>query len=158
MEETSTHKYFLSALRYLLPKHFDSQKALALTAGVSRSVINEILKGRRLGRPDTHQKIAKAFDFDLFEFYNKGREIQEGNTAFENNHKFVSPVKRGRPKKTEKLPHDEVIRRFQDKETARKLNMMLVELENKDPEKYKQAEAYVLALYESIKLKKTANE
>lgn len=157
MEETSTHRYFLAALRHLLPKHFDSQKALALTAGVSRSVINEILKGRRLGRPDTHQKIAKAFDCDLFEFYDKGRKIQDGGTAPDDDRKPV-PKKRGRPKKIEKLPHDEIIHRFRDKDTARKFNMMLVELENNDPEKYKQAEAYVLALYESIKLKKTANE
>lgn len=67
------------------------------------------------------------------------------------------PQKRGRPKKVKKLQHDEIINRFRDKDTARKINMMLVELEKRDPGKYKQVEAYVLALYESIKFQKTAN-
>lgn len=172
MEEISTHKYFLIALRELFPKNFDSQKALALTAGVSRSVINEIFKGNRHGRPDTHQKIAQAFGYDLFEFYDKGRQILEESKKDspgredENQDRICVPgagsealkEKRGRPRKVENLDHDEIIRRFKDKESARRVNMMLVELESKDPDLYRQAEVYVSALYDTLKVKKTANE
>jgi transcriptional regulator with XRE-family HTH domain len=156
MKETKIQKYFAAALKDLLPKHFNSQTELALTAGVGNSTISEILKGKKTGRFDLHEKIATAFKKDPLEFYEIGKKLVEQNDkdmcVKEDMAKF-EPCN-----KPIELTHDEIIRLFKDPETARNINRMLATLEHNEPSKYKQAETYIQALFDTLEVKKISNK
>lgn len=54
---------------------FESQKALALTAGVSPSIINDIIKKRKAFGPKTQEKVAKALGENLISALSLGRRL-----------------------------------------------------------------------------------
>ena len=168
MNNSSTYRYFITALHYFFPKKFNSQKQLAIEADVSKSMINEILKGKKFGTPDMHQKIANAFGFELFNFYDAGRQLLSEKYSSENNKNATVtepnpkyPVKKKGRKSEENtisLSHDEIIKLFKDKSRAKAMNYMLAELEEMDPDGYEKTEMFITALYERIKkAKKKSN-
>ncbi len=72
-----TIEMFRTALRYCLDNsEYPNQRAVAKAAGVSPSVLSEILKKKSYG-PKTQAKIAMAFDLDIFEFLALGRRLLE---------------------------------------------------------------------------------
>lgn len=168
MNDLSTYRYFIAALEYFFPKKFSSQKQLAIEADVSKSMINEILKGKKYGTPDMHQKIARAFGFELFNFYDAGRRLLSEKNSPENDKNAIvteakpkfSVKKKGRKsgENTISLTHDEIIRLFKDKPRAKTMNYMLAELEKRDPDGYDKTEVFITALYERVKkAKKKSN-
>lgn len=69
-------KYFLAALKHSYQhSDFAKQEALADAAGLSRSMVSEMLRGVKAGKRPSHEKIAKAFGYDLDEFLALGREL-----------------------------------------------------------------------------------
>ncbi len=79
-----TNKIFQAALQYTFQRSgFESQKQLAIKAGVPESTISGILKGRKLGRHETQQRIAEALGYSLFDFYELGRKVLLGELSAE---------------------------------------------------------------------------
>lgn len=69
MKEIDADKLIKRNLQRLLEKRGMQQNRLAQAIGVVPSVINDILAGRRPMGKDTMQRLCKALDVDLWEFY-----------------------------------------------------------------------------------------
>lgn len=80
MAESSTQvKRFQAALRYCYThSDFGSQDALAVSAGVGRSTLNEQLKGKKGSSAKLQTKLAAAFGYDLLDFLSLGKSLLEG--------------------------------------------------------------------------------
>lgn len=93
--------------------------------------------------PDDIEKIANATGYSKEWILNgRGPLLSEGKTIVLNDHR-----------KPEDLPHDEIITRFKDKEWARKINAMLLEIEN-DPEQKDNAGRVLTLMVEHVRSKK----
>ena len=78
MDIPKTTLHFRAAFKYCFSSSdFKSQKAVAIAAGVSESVISEINKNKSYG-PKTQTKIARAFDYELLDFLTVGKRLIEG--------------------------------------------------------------------------------
>lgn len=113
-----------------------TQVLLAKKIKVEPTELNSFLNGRRGFSDKKKIQIAEILGTDYVAMMTLGQELADKEA--------------GRPPPREPT-HDEIIRLFKDKETARKLNNMLVTLEKTDLEKYKLANAYVTALFDAAK-------
>lgn len=75
-------KYFYAALvQSYAHSNFKKQEALAITAGISRSMVSEMLRGIKVGKKPVQEKIAQAFGMSLDGFLSLGRDILEGESS-----------------------------------------------------------------------------
>jgi transcriptional regulator with XRE-family HTH domain len=81
MKNRDNDRAFVEALRSILKQQgFGAQTELAAKAGVSKSHINDILKGRSFGKVKTHQALAEALGYaDLESFLELGIQIIREN-------------------------------------------------------------------------------
>jgi len=70
-------KLFVEALKAKLKETGLTQAELARRVGLTPRCINDILKGRRRGREETKERIARAFGMSYDEFLSYGRKIIE---------------------------------------------------------------------------------
>jgi transcriptional regulator with XRE-family HTH domain len=77
MKNRDDDRAFVKALKAEIKKRgFGAQTELADKAGVSKSLINDIINGRTFGKVKTHQILASALGFQDFEaFLAEGRKI-----------------------------------------------------------------------------------
>ncbi|MCP4163037.1 MAG: hypothetical protein GY760_23500 [Deltaproteobacteria bacterium] len=79
MDSVDMKEYFFEATEYCFQNSdFDSQKALAITAGIPPSMVNEILKRKKSFGSKTQAKIASAFSYDIVDFMALGRDLLNG--------------------------------------------------------------------------------
>ncbi|MDM8517612.1 S24 family peptidase [Desulfobacterales bacterium HSG16] len=94
----STH-WFRAALGYCLQNsEFKNKKALAQAAGVSPSMISEIMTKKSYG-PKTQTKIAGAFGYDLIDFISLGRRVLDGESVNLFDSSLIVEVQSDREKK-----------------------------------------------------------
>ncbi len=94
----STH-WFRAALGYCLENsEFKNKKALAQAAGVSPSMISEIMTKKSYG-PKTQAKIAGAFGYDLIDFMSLGRRVLDGESGNMFDRPTIVEVRADRKKK-----------------------------------------------------------
>lgn len=142
---------YLKALQRYLDKGEATQAGLARDLGVTPQHLNGFIKGRRNFSEERKEELARLLGTTYIDMLFLGREIAEGETA------SFQPVER-KSGKVASLTHDEIISQFEDKETARKLNQMLVTIEKADPNRYKKIEGFITALYETLEVKKIVND
>ncbi len=73
-------KLFVAALKAKLEETKISQAEVARRTGLTPRCINDILKGRRGGKEETKEKIAKVFGMSYDEFLAYGRKILEATS------------------------------------------------------------------------------
>ena len=130
---------FRKAMRHLMEEKKVTQVALAKRLKMDPSELCGFLNDRVNFSDKRKMKIAQILGTTFMDMMNLGHELDQSE--------------RSPPKKP---THDEIIRRFSDKEKARQLNDMLVTLEKTDPEKYNLANAYVTALFDAVRAEKSA--
>ncbi|MDR1085643.1 MAG: helix-turn-helix domain-containing protein [Deltaproteobacteria bacterium] len=77
MKNRNDDRAFVKALKAEIKKRgYGAQTELAEKAGVSKSLINDIINGRTYGKIKTHQVLASALGYQDFEsFLEEGRKI-----------------------------------------------------------------------------------
>ena len=128
---------FRKALRHLLEEKKMTQIELAKRLKAYPTDLNAFLNDRLNFSDKKKVKIAEILGTTFVDMMILGQHLAE--------------AERSPPKKP---THEDIIRRFSDKEKARQLNDMLVTLEKTDPEKYNMANAYVTALFDAVKAEK----
>lgn len=135
--------YFRKAVEHLLDEKQMKQLELAKRMKEKPTSINDFIRGRRNFSEKRKEKIAQILGTTYVEMLLLGRELAD---------KENPPA----PKKLSGLPHQAIIEQFQDKETARRINHMLVELERTDADKYQEVVEYISWKHGSIKKTKRA--
>ena len=141
----STSEYFLQALTDYMREKSVTQKVLSIDTGIPRSRISEIVNGKHAPGLRVQERIAISAGYELCDFLARGRSLLSGDA----------------PPPVELPPNQHVyslrnciIQEFQDQETAKNINSMLLELEKEDVEKFRQAETYITALFDTVKIQK----
>lgn len=149
---------YREALKYHLESRKIKQADLAAAIGQTPQQLNGFLRGRRNYSETKKEEIAEKLGTTYLDMLNLGRQLlrtsqpplkPETDPPGEPCAKVIDMMD---------LPHEKIIERFSDKCTAKEINLMLVELERNEPELFKQARTYILALYDVLKIKKTAND
>lgn len=135
-----TSDLYRKALRYNLETKGVTQAAIAAHLGIQPQSVNDFLNGRRNFSQERQAEIARMMGTTYIDMLILGRKLAEQET-----HPLAPPDN------VKPLPHAEIISKFINPETARKINEMLVEIEARDQDTYRKIEGYIEAKYEEIK-------
>lgn len=113
---------------------------MADSMGIKRPAFNDFIHGRQGFSEERKAEIARKLGTSYIDMLILGRKIAEQEES------QLAP-----PDNVKPLPHAEIISKFIDPESARKINEMLVEIEARDQDTYRKIEGYIEAKYEEIK-------
>lgn len=140
--------YFRKAVIHLLEEKEMKQLFLAKKMKENPPTLNDFIKGRKNYSDKKKEKIATILGTTYVDMLQLGRELDEAER----------PQPRPAGKNYVPLPHKDIINQFQDKETARQINQMLVDIERTDPSKYKEVVDFIAWKHDQVKtVKKTCN-
>jgi transcriptional regulator with XRE-family HTH domain len=131
-------------LRDLIDQDKDlRQKEIARQVGISMGYLSQVLHDKRRGSYDLIKKIAVACGTSIIEI-----EKRMGDQA-ETQDKDKAPV-------VANIGHEEIITRFKDKEKARQINSMLVDIEAADSKDYEFICDMIKTMHGKVTLQKRA--
>jgi len=132
-------------LRDLIDKNKDlRQKKIAGEVGISMGYLSQVLHDKRRGSYDLIKRIAIACGTSIIEIEKSLADEAATNTIHETQAEYKAP-------KVVELEHDEIITHFKDKETARIINSMLVEIEAADQCRYEDLCDMIKTIYGKLK-------
>lgn len=127
-----------------------NQKVVASKVGIGQSALSQILTGQRKGSFELLYKIAEACGTTIGTIEKKlqasapiNNAVRETPGIYQNSK--VIPAFNG-----SKMTHEDVIGQFSDKEQAKMVNFMLVEIEKTDPKRYGDVCDYIKTMYRKV--------
>ena len=173
IEKTETYQEFLFALKNRVKtEERGEQQRLAIEAKISEPYISQILSGVRKASFKAQVAIAIAAGYRYENFLKLGRDLllieRRNNPNFKNTDSTIRTIwtaapepphkKKGLAVITTEPTHEEIIRRFKDKPTARLLNDMLVDIEDTNPDDYELVQGFIKTVHKrNIQKKITKN-
>jgi len=128
-----------------------NQKTIAAKVGVKPSMLSMALRGQRKCSIDLLVSVAEACGTSIGEIEQQIKADQAAETSANT---IKEETARYNPPKVIDLDHEEIITRFKDKETARMVNSMLVEIEASDQEHYEIICDMIKTMYSKVRRRK----
>lgn len=162
MEKITPAFLFRTALTKMLSDlGHGAQARLADHANISRSVLNDIVKGRTPGSEDVRQKLASIFGYNYEDFLKIGRDILSPNNittnAVKEQQEKYTIISNGEPLETIDVEHCQIISKFKHRDWARQINSYLIEIED-NPTDRNTVERVVKALADQARGQKKAKD